>query len=166
MTQTRQKSICDLSLKVRCSYYADFLMRIFSKSFKLALYISCFWQILWGIISSQPCVIWHRPWRSLLPCKINGHANSRGSYIKLMTERLPCLVIGWSFKSILNFVTLFSASQKISNPLSVGRLQVKSLSFTLSLLIASGIWNNASFLAYEFCQLESTPFAQICNFLG
>ena len=62
------------------------------------------------------------------------------------TESMPCLVNGLSFKSILNIITSFSASQNIPNVLSIGRLPVKSFSFAPSLLSASEIWNNISFL--------------------
>ena len=51
------------------------------------------------------------------------------------TESMPCLVNGLSFKSILNIITSFSASQKIPNALSIGRLPVKSLSFAPSFLV-------------------------------
>ena len=100
------------------------LMQIFSKTFKLLFHASHFWQMLSGTISSQPCMTWHKPWRSPLPCKRNEHANPRGSYIQLIPESMPRLVIGWSFKSILNFITSFSASQKIPHALSIGRLPV------------------------------------------
>ena len=47
-------------------------------------------------------------------------------------RKLPRLAIGWSFKSILKIITSFSASQKIPNAYSIGRLPVKSLSFAPS----------------------------------
>ena len=89
---------------------------------------------------------WHKPWRSLLPCKRSGHVNSRGSYIELLTESMLCLVTGWSFKSILNFITSFLASQKMPNALVIGRLLIQFLHFAPSLMNASGIWSNKSVL--------------------
>ena len=100
--------------------------------------------MLSGTISAQPCMTWNKPWKSLLPCKRNEHANPGGSYIELMTKSMPRLLIGWSFKSLLNLITSFSVSGK-SSMLFQG-LPVKSLSFAPSLISAPWIWNNEPFL--------------------
>ena len=134
------------------------LMQIFSKPFKLLFCASHFCQMLSGTISSQPCMTWHKPWRSLLPCKRNGHANPRGSHIEFITESMPPLLIGWSFKLILNFITSFLASLNIPNAFSIGRLPVQSLSFAASLLSASGIWNSISFLLLMNFVYLNPPF--------
>ena len=53
------------------SFYANFLQ---------AFHTAFLWQMLSGTISSQQCMTWQRPWKKLLPCKRNKHANPRGSY--------------------------------------------------------------------------------------
>ena len=144
------------ALWLDASSYADFLQTL-QTAFLCFPFLSDFCQIF-PFFSSQPCMTWHKPWRSLLPCKRNGHANPRGSHIEFITESMPPLLIGWSFKLILNFITSFLASLNIPNAFSIGRLPVQSLSFAASLLSASGIWNSISFLLLMNFVYLNPPF--------
>ena len=119
-------------------------MQIFSKPFKLLFHDSHFRQMLSGIISSQPYMTWHKPWRSLLPCKRNWHANPRGSYIEHITESMPRFVIGWSFKSILSL--LHHSQHPRKSPILFKLEDYQLNPCLLHHRSALGIWSNISFL--------------------
>ena len=114
-------------------------MQIFSKPFKLLFHASHF---LADFVRDHFIPTMHDLTQTLKkPSSLQEKWESQSKRIIYITNNRkhasPC---HWQvFQINLNFITSFSASQKIPNALSIGRFPIQSLSFTPFLLSALGV---------------------------